>query len=310
MGRPGTRGENSGKVNIPLPIKIPQRQRTATHTAMQDTDRSACVLPSQGADWGFAPMTGFAPSTKDIGNGKDCLLPSQGGGWGFVEEAVVATPEPPMLSDQEGEEGQIGKLGSSGGSSKKSGGKKSRKGEKSPAATPQLIEPEVVKESLVTTPTPGSVGNRTSVAIDCSPSGIEELRHRAGERPKSRVPSYGIASDLGECRPPTKHRDNHPVVASAAAMPQRSTGESRRMSRGVMGTNSTQTRQPSRGYGAMHRGFATRGVTPGAYPSSAMGSARGVRRRERKGSTHGEGMTIGCEAFSRSGQRGGTISYM
>lgn len=163
--------------------------------------------------------------------------------------------------------------------------------------------------------TPPASRTPSSVTIDCSPSGLEGLRSRAGERPQSRVPNYGLASDLGICeRPPTKHRGGG--TPGAAAL--RNTGESRRMNRGggfSRGGPGGGQREPSRGIGGL-RGFTGgRGMGGGASYTpmgSAMGSARGKPpRRERRGSNHGEsGMTIGCDAYRKAGQMGGSMAYM
>jgi len=275
--------KTKGKSSVPAPLCIPGRQRTASRA--QDTQRSNQGQDTTGyADWGFAPMTGFAPKKDDASAGAEVLLPSQGGSWGFAEESVVttptATPEPVLA------EALAGTPGSKKPRKKKSAGEALQGGDENVPRSSQAKEG---------TPTPGS--RTPSMAIDCSPHGIEELRSRAGERPKSRQPSRGVATDLGECRPPTKHREKTP----SSSMMQRRKEESRRMSRGSNMTASRQQsrggvgvggqREPSRGFGGFTRGFG--------------GQRAGVRR----GSVHGEGMTIKCDTYSRTGQMGGTMSY-
>jgi len=290
---------------VPAPLVIPARRKSNERTAsraLQETDRS-CLLPSQGADWGFAPMTGFAPSAKDLDQG-NCLLPSQGGGWGFAEESCVTTPEPGQTSD-------VPRSGTRSG-------RKEAKSRKKKGADENVSRANEDKAG-VPLKTPPASRTPSSVTIDCSPSGLEGLRSRAGERPQSRVPNYGLASDLGICeRPPTKHRGGG--TPGAAAL--RNTGESRRMNRGAAGGFSRGgQREPSRGIGGGMRGFTGgRGMGGGSSYTpmgsgamgSAMGSARGKPpRRERRGSNHGEsGMTIGCDAYRKAGQMGGSMAYM
>lgn len=255
----------------PPAINIPSRQRGSTRA--QDTSRSQAQdqTATGYADWGFAPMTGFAPTKDEVDTGRSVLLPSQGGSWGFACESVVATPEPP---EPEG-------VGSSQNS------KKPRKKDDALQGGDENIPRSSQASAKCRTP--------SSMAIDCSPHGIEELRSRCGERPKSRVPSRGSALDLGECRPPTKQRDREKTPSGAAGMqPQHRKGESRR-SRGSHGTKSRgasrASREPqSRGFGGFNRGF-------------------GGRANLRRGSMHGEGMTIKCDTYSRTGHVGGTMSY-
>jgi len=218
-------------------------------------------------------MTGFAPTKDECDEGRSVLLPSQGGSWGFACESVVATPEP---AEPDG-----GGLGDSSHNSKK----------------PRKKKDDALQGGDENIPRSQAKCRTPSRAIDCSPHGIEELRSRCGERPKSRVPSRGSALDLGECRPPTKQRDREKTPAGAGMQSQRRKGESRRVSRGGQSTKSRGasrasnfSREPSRGFGGFNRGF-------------------GGRANLRRGSAHGDGVTIKCDQYARTGHVGGTMSY-
>lgn len=295
-------GQGKGSKKVPNPINIPgrqpSRQQQSRHQGSRqagiDTQRSTAKLPSQGGDWGFVPMTGYAPKAEV--EEKSVLLPSQGGGWGFACESVVT---PGVLeSDNSMEEAY---------------------------AADEKAEKE--KNANNTTPS-----RKTGMAIDCSPAGVEELRSRAGERPKSRVPSRGIATDLGECRPPTKQRNKTPAKHSQEKKEKRQQGENA-SGGGHPHYSHTKVRGVSRGYGVSKaygggasahsssgmysregnksRGFGgyNRGFGGGRGAGGQYGGAGGQYGMMRRGSGQGDAMTIKCDAYSRTGQMGGTMSF-
>jgi len=175
------------------------------------------------------------------------------------------------------------------------------------------------------------------MAIDCSPAGAEGLRSRAGERPKSRVPSRGIATDLGECRPPTKQRNKMP--AKQAQEKKQEKKEKRQQGENASGGghphySHTKVRGVSRGYGVSkaYGGGASAHSSSGMYSregnksrglgghSRGFGGGRGAGAQQyggasgqygmmRRGSGQGDAMTIKCDAYSRTGQMGGTMSF-
>ena len=145
-----------------------------------------------------------------------------------------------------------------------------------------------------------------SRAIDCSPAGIEEIRERqsrCGARPASRQPSRGCASDLGECRPPTKQRNKTPERSRAKkeAQPVMSAAQQygRQKSRGAQsrgmgkqpsrqGAQGAEPRQQhSRGFGGFNRGYGSggRGAGMGQYGG---GGSQQYGMGMRRGSTQGE----------------------